>query len=203
MARTGAALVSVTGDANAIVDAANHGDALIVMTALGRYRAGAVRSELAETVLRSGTQPALLIGPHVAIGSDWPTGPLLVCSDGTDFSEAIVEPAAQLAKRLDLATRILLVTDGDPVADCSDAGRRVRSLAGKVESIVGSRVHYDLLHDADVAQAISDHGQWYRASLIAMTTHVRTSVDRLAHGSVAMAVVHRARCPVLVRGPMG
>lgn len=179
-------------------------NALIVMSSHGRSRTGAVLSDLAERVLPKVADPVLLVGPHVTISSDWPAGPLLICSDGTTFSEAIVEPAAHWAKQLGIEPRLLTATDKAPILDCVDLTRPdspMRGLTGLVESILGREVHYDLLHGDEPAAVILDHARWHQASMLALATHGRGGLSRLTKGSVAMRVLRRAACPVLVRGP--
>jgi nucleotide-binding universal stress UspA family protein len=53
------------------------------------------------------------------------------------------------------------------------------------------------------ADEILELGGAQHASLIAMATHGRTGLERVAVGSVTMAVVHRAPLPVLTLRPGG
>ena len=48
------------------------------------------------------------------------------------------------------------------------------------------------------AGALADHADELPAAVMAMSSHARSGVPRLALGSVTMGVVHLAPCPVLV-----
>jgi nucleotide-binding universal stress UspA family protein len=52
--------------------------------------------------------------------------------------------------------------------------------------------------DVDVANKIVEEAEQWPADLIIMGTHGRSGVQRLVLGSVAAAVVHRARVPVML-----
>jgi nucleotide-binding universal stress UspA family protein len=54
------------------------------------------------------------------------------------------------------------------------------------------------LNGRDPAARLMDMAARLPAAAIALTTHGRTGLPRLVLGSVAMEVVHRAPCPVLV-----
>jgi nucleotide-binding universal stress UspA family protein len=55
--------------------------------------------------------------------------------------------------------------------------------------------------DASPAHAVHAHARETRAGLIALATHARHGLERLATGSVAADVVHGAPCPVLLVHP--
>ncbi len=179
-------------------------NALIVMSSPARSRVPGGRTNLADTVLQRVEDPVLLIGPKFAISSDWPSGPVLICSDQTPLSEQIVWPAARWAKALGVEPRLITVTDKTPTlasVDASTAASTMGQLTSMVESVVGRAVNYDLLHGNDPARIIADQAQWQHASLIAMATHGRSGLSRMTMGSIAMSVLHRATCPVLVEKP--
>ena len=79
----------------------------------------------------------------------------------------------------------------------------VHALAESLLSRDGAGINWDVLHRDDASDAIVDYVRDVRASLIAMTTHGRTGLARVALGSVTAAVVHNAPCPVLVVRPDG
>ncbi|MGI9595278.1 MAG: universal stress protein [Acidimicrobiales bacterium] len=182
----------------------HHPDSLVVMGARGRSRAGGLLGELAEDVLHHTGQPIVLVGPHAFVSSDWPRGPLMLCSDGTPFAETMAIPSAAMAKSLGVEPRVVSVTSGPPRGACVDASTptgSMSSLNGLVESIIGREVHCDLLHGTDPAAVIVEHAHWYGASLVALTTHSRTGLPRMRTGSIAMKVINLARCPVLLKNP--
>ena len=63
---------------------------------------------------------------------------------------------------------------------------------------IGAGINWDTLHGDDAADAILGFVATRPSPVIAMTTHGRTGLSRIAAGSVTMSVVHRAPCPVLV-----
>jgi nucleotide-binding universal stress UspA family protein len=63
---------------------------------------------------------------------------------------------------------------------------------------VYARVH---VGTGDVVATILDYAVERESDWIVMATHGRTGFDRLAYGSVAEAVLRRARCPVLTVSP--
>jgi len=54
------------------------------------------------------------------------------------------------------------------------------------------------VHDHHPAAGIVRFAEDRRVSLIVVSTHGRSGLSRVVMGSVAMAVVHTAGCPVLV-----
>jgi nucleotide-binding universal stress UspA family protein len=64
----------------------------------------------------------------------------------------------------------------------------------------GSGIHIDLelVTGGDPAEAITGYANAHDVDLIAVTTHGRTGIRRLALGSVAEAVIRHSRVPVLV-----
>ena len=58
------------------------------------------------------------------------------------------------------------------------------------------------VRDGDAAEEILREAEEAKANLIVIGTHGRTGLGRLLMGSVAEAVLRRARCPVLtVKSP--
>ncbi len=160
----------------------------------------ALLGSVAERLLREVHVPFVLVGPHCATG--WPTGArrLVACVDESSASEAIVEPAAQWAKRLGLEmwlTEVLHPLDlgaaEAPYRFLDTVVERLRpELAGvKVSVSWSDHVPGEILHLADTLDA----------SMIAMGTHGRSGLPRVALGSVTMQVTHRAPCPVLTIRP--
>lgn len=65
----------------------------------------------------------------------------------------------------------------------------------------GVRADWEVLHGTHPAAAIVDHVRHREASLVALSTHDRMGVLRLAIGSVALHVVHDSPTPALVVRP--
>jgi nucleotide-binding universal stress UspA family protein len=178
--------------------AALHPDAVLCMTSHGR---GGLRwamlGSVAESVVAAAPNPVVLVGPRCA--SDWRAGPgpVLLCHDGGELPDAVVDVAAEWAQRLEtdivLATVIhpLDVEDAErPAALFTDAEARIRAHGVAVTHRIEQR-HYPAGVIADVADEL-------HASMIVMAAHERGVVERVLLGSITMGVVNLAACPVLV-----
>lgn len=66
----------------------------------------------------------------------------------------------------------------------------------------GTNVDTSVLLDENPAQAITDFARKHKADLIAMSTHGRSGLNELIHGSVAGAVIKSGVAPVLVLRPV-
>ncbi len=76
-------------------------------------------------------------------------------------------------------------------------------VAGVAETLP-LEVNWDVLHARHPADAIVDLAHGWPVGLLALATHGCSGWSRVTMGSVAMQVVHRAPCPVLlVRPPSG
>ena len=176
---------------------------LIVMGTAARSRGGAVIESVAEAVLEETAAPALLVGPHVAVGDSWPSGDMFICTDGTPESEVIVDDAAKWADALDLRPWVLTSADPDEIptgmgSDFIETGH-VSRVARKIGSLTGREANFDVVHDEDPADGIVRYVGDHPAALIVVATEGRKGWSRLVHGSVAMSIVHDAPCPVLAR----
>lgn len=181
-------------------------DTLVVMATSARNRSAALAGSVADAVLGAITGPALLIGPEAELGEFWPTGAMLVCTDGSDWSEAIIPHAAAVADGAGFDPWFVSVMEPAelPVAVGTVAETNYTArLADDFRSRVAREVNYDVLHGRDPAERIVEYASISSAGMIAMATHGHTGLRRLALGSVAMSVVHDAPCPVLVARPGG
>jgi nucleotide-binding universal stress UspA family protein len=202
--------VRITGNA---VDAlaaewSKYPGALVCMRSVGRSRMAPVLGSFAEGVLYNMYGPVLLVGPHARTDEFRPEGAMVVCSDGSDTAEKILPIAAQWAITLPLEPWIVNVSDpagrwidaelrGDLATDVTLAGH----VAREFEEQIGRAVQHEALHSAHPARAIAAFAEDQKATLIAMSTHGASGIRRVALGSVTMAVVHCAPCPVLVYRP--
>jgi nucleotide-binding universal stress UspA family protein len=192
---------------------------LIVLTThgrgpLSRFWLGSVADEL----LRQATVPLLIHRPS----ADAPPGPdadhrftrILVPLDGSETAEAVLGPAAELARLMDAELTLLRVVEGMPIVSPDgmvyvppaldpelskelvaqardDLGRIAARLSGE-----GRRVDTRVVVQGSAVETILEAAQ--RADLVALATHGRGRVARLFLGSVADKVVRAAPCPVLV-----
>lgn len=187
-------------------------DALLCMATHGRGGLRtAVLGSVAEEVLCRSREPLVLVGP--ACRTTLSTGAqsrLLVCSDGSVFSDTIVPVAASWAARLQLEPWVCEVVapdeevtfPGQPVRNrqVEASSARLDRLTDRLETPT-STARAKVLHGTPVGQSIVGFAAALPASLIAMATHGRTGLARTAMGSVAIEVARHAPCPVLVARP--
>jgi nucleotide-binding universal stress UspA family protein len=186
-------------------------DATLCMATRGRsgIRAAVLGSVANEVVCRT-TQPIVLVGP-------WSTtallpaehGRLLVCSDGSDFSDRIIPTAAEWSERLGLEPWLTEVVrpDEDPEpADRPHPNREVEAATQRLETLATQLgpstpgANIEVLHGAP-GRSIPSLAERLPAALIAMATHGRSGLTQLAMGSVATEIVRHAPCPVLITRP--
>ena len=196
------AVAPVSQEITAAMDASP--STLVVMATSAKNRSAAFAESVADTVLRSSVGPVMLVGPDADIGEFWPSGPMLVCTDGSEWSEAIIPHAAAFANGVGLEPWFVSVTDPAAIPAAVGAGLEANYTARLAEDFrpkVNRQVNFDVLHGTHPADRIVDYAHTNGAGLIAMATHGHTGIRRLAMGSVAMSVVHDAPCPVLVARP--
>lgn len=180
-------------------------DALVCMTTHGRSGAGhALFGSIAEAVVRGLDVPLVLVGPSVRGAGTARFEELIVCLDGSRTAAAILPVAQGFARDLGLAVWLVDVVDPDrrvPADVENDVGASESAPLQRVAHGLHAAdltVNWETLHGRDAATAIVEFAQSRRSPLIAMTTHGRTGLARIAVGSVTMAVVRRSACPVLV-----
>jgi nucleotide-binding universal stress UspA family protein len=178
-------------------------DTVVCMATHGRSGVGhAVLGSVAEAVLRDSGQPLLLVGPTVACaGPALRGGNLLVAVDGSPASEAIIPVAADWARMLELRPWVVeVIPEQRNITDSHERAvesATVRGVARRLDD-VALPAQWEVLHEPEAADALVDYASRLPAVLIAMATHGRTGLGRVALGSVAMQVVQRSPCPVLV-----
>lgn len=185
-------------------------DPAICMSTRGHFDVGhwLFGSTAAELVSRSKI-PMLFVGPAVDIETPPRFDTALICTDGSGFADAILSTASDWTQALNLRPQVVQVLDpevrvkleaaeGDVVESAT-----VYRVADDLSKASDAGVDWDVLHGDDAARAIVDHANDTQPSLIAMATHGRTGWARIAAGSVATAVVHKAPCPVLLVRPDG
>ena len=166
-----------------------------------RGRVGeALLGSVAESLLRDIDHPFVLVGP--ACVAEWPAraSRMLVCLDGSPASEAVLPAAVDWADSLELELWLAEVFHPLDVR----SAREPYQLLDVVEEQLRDRlpvVRACAAWSRDAADEIVHLADVVAASLIAMSTHGRGGLARLALGSTTMAVVHRAPCPVLTVRP--
>ena len=175
---------------------------LVVMSSVGRGRSAAFLGSVAEELVRATFGPIVVVGPDADLDRTL-DGPLVVAVDGSDASESVLPLAGAWGIELGATPWVVTVVDPDEpiardIAETSYPARLARRLTGQTHRVV----EFEVLHHDHPAVALSRYADDVKASFLFASTHGRTGLARMSAGSVAMAVVHRARCPVvLVRPP--
>jgi nucleotide-binding universal stress UspA family protein len=179
---------------------------LVCMSSVGRSRLEPVLGSVAEAVLRDVSTPVLLVGPTVDVAHFVLRGDIEVPVDGSKHSEAVLPIAASWSIVYGLGVRVVTVAPGDPdhrvdrLESWMETGY-VRHVAERIRRDTERRADFDVLHGDDVGERLVDDAGRY-SSLVAMATHGRSGVRRVAAGSVTMHVVHHATVPVLAYRPL-
>lgn len=186
-------------------------DAMLCMATRGRTSLGAaLLGSTAADIVRGSDRPLVLVGPaSQTVLLPGERGHLLVCSDGSGFSNAVVPVAAQWCDRLDLHPWLTEVVGPDedpeparepvPNREVAAATARLGELAAAFTD--PGAVGVEVLHGSP-GQSIPWLAERLPAALIAIATHGRTGLDRVTMGSVATQIVRHAPCPVLVTRPV-
>lgn len=132
---------------------------------------------------------------------------VLIPVDGSELSERILQ---QLRRVLQVAEpEVILLRAIDPWRwnDTEQAARVVRvrdEMLRLWEDLAGRGIEAQcVLRAGDPAEVILKEAEQRGVSLIAMATHGRSGLSRLARGSVAEEVIRRASAPVLLANPEG
>jgi nucleotide-binding universal stress UspA family protein len=188
-----------------LVTAHRHPGSVICMATHGR---GGVREELlgsvAEQVVREAEPPVMLVGPD--IGSEPGAGPTMVVAvDSPATAHSIILPASAIASPLGLRVKAAHVASRAPLPFAPTEG--VPPLQADLDTIEASSKELteigvvgdtELLRGEDPAREIVDLATSLPARYVVVGTHARRGLARVALGSVAMRIVHRCPCPVLV-----
>jgi nucleotide-binding universal stress UspA family protein len=193
---------------------------LIVMTTHGRR--GFERAWLgsvAEEVIRTCPVPVLLVSAR-SEGAAGDFRRIVVPLDGSPLSEGILEHALHLAPLRSSAELVLIdvvqrapshtwLEDG-PIASARAeqiTATRVQEAQQYLDGVArtltaeGARVQTRVRVASDVASAVVDATQAEEADLVALATHGRSGLKRLALGSVAERIVRETTTPILVFRP--
>ena len=187
-----------------LAEAASAPDTLLCLGSHARGPvAEMVMGSVSEDVVRLAHHPVLLVGPHCGPPPERYSS-MLVGLDGSELAERILPTVGQWAPALDLTPCLFQVLPGHVPLEVGE-GDVVES--GYVHTIAnqlgerGIKAEWDVVHHRDPAEVITRFARDDRSSLIALTTHGRSGLRRVALGSVALRVAHHAPCPVLVLRP--
>lgn len=194
-----------------LATAASEPDGLLCMATHGRSGLlSTVLGSVADQVVCRSTRPVVLVGPHCRTALlPAERGRLLICSDGSIFSDSIMPTAAKWCDRLGLEPWLTEVVGPDEDPEPTDhpvPNREVEAARKRLDRLAaGLRTSADdarteVLH-GDPGRSIPWFADRLPAGLIAMATHGRSGLTRVTIGSVATDVVRHAPCPVLIARP--
>ena len=205
-------IVDASGAAEVLLAiAAAEPDGILCMSTRGKggIRAAVLGSVSTKVVCRS-TQPLVLVGPGcrtTLLPAE--RGRLLVCSDGSALSDSIIPTVARWCDRLRLQPWLTEVVGPDENVEPSGEPPRNREVEAASErlDVLATRLHAPnspartrVLHGGP-GRTIPWFAERLPAALIALATHGRSGLTRIAMGSVATEVVRHAPCPVLITRP--
>ncbi len=128
---------------------------------------------------------------------------ILIPLDGSELSERIVPEVLPLLRKQGASVRVLYVQGtgaGIRAYVHDECGRRqIHRVCALLESQGVDAV--PALRAGDPAEQILRFADPTPPALIALSTHGRSGLDRLLHGSVAEEVLRHAGCPVLTANP--
>ena len=199
------------GDAatHIVSHAANSPNALIAMSTHGRSGVSRwVLGSVTDKVLQATTNPLPIIRarPQEGFSADavatrserWPTSihfkNIITPVDGSSLAEQVLPQAAALAKAMNAKVTAVRVasSSSDP-----EAIAYLQTVAEKLKNEGAPDVDERVLH-GNVANAIIDLSHELPESLVAMTSHGRSGVERWVMGSVTDRVVRHSGAPVLI-----
>lgn len=184
----------------------SEGDALVCITS--GCRSGIYQrlfGSMGTDLIQRTKAPFLVVGPRADVDPSWRPERLVVCTDGSDTSRAVVPLAADWLHGLDASCDVLQVFEPadagiirETAGDAIEASV-VRQVAGELGH--GEAVDWDVLHAGSAAHGILDALQGRTNTVVAMATHGRSGLAHVTLGSVTDEVIRRAPCPVLTVRP--
>ncbi len=192
---------------------------LVIMSTHGR--GGVARAWLgsvADGLLRRLAVPLLLVKPSEGTSlpaGDRPFTRMLLPLDGSRASEAVLDPALELAAVMGAEVRLLIVvptapgavaalTGGEGAGSTASDGSRgaADAYVQRLRDVVARRglaVEARAVVHASPAGGILEEATTHGCGVIAMATHGRGGAARLLLGSVADKVIRGSPLPVLVQ----
>ena len=189
---------------------------LIAMSTHGRTGIElALLGSVADKVVRNARSPVFIVPSKVMTKTAHTPRAIVLPLDGTTLAETALPVARQFAKDTGAVIHLLRVIEfqdsedelvaDETAIDLNEAKGQpvVRQAVCYLERIqlqlqlagVVSRCH---TMEGDPAEAIIRIARAEDADLIAMSTHGRSGVERIVHGSVVSQVIGNAMCPLLL-----
>lgn len=175
---------------------------MVVMSSHGHGRSAAVLGSVTDELLRRTYGPIIVVGPHTSPTAGALDGAYVVPLDGSPRSEAILPIAGAWTVEFGGTPWVIEVLDtiGAPTGDVFESAYVGRA-AHDMQSLIGHEVEFETLHGERPSRVIVDFADRLGASLLFLTTHGRSGLDRLRLGSVAAEIVRHATCPVVLHRP--
>ena len=175
---------------------------MVVMSSHGHGRSAAVVGSTCDAVLRAMFGPVIVVGPGIDDVGGRLDGAYVVPLDGSKLANNVLPIVAAWTTEFQGTPWVIEVGKDWPtyVGDVVDSSF-VSSRALELKRRIHHDVEFEVLHGGHAGRSITDFASEMQASLIFMTTHGRTGLDRLRSGSVAAEVIRHAHCPVVVFRP--
>ena len=159
---------------------------------------GSVTDEL----LRRTYGPIVVVDLHASRTAGELDGAYVVPLDGSQRGEAILPIAGVWTVEFGGTPWLIEVLDtiGAPTGDVFESAYVGRA-AHDMQSLIAHEVEFETLHGERPSRVIVDFADRLGASLVFLTTHGRSGLDRLRLGSVAAEIVRHASCPVVLHRP--
>lgn len=184
--------------------------AMAALTTHGRTAwAEAILGSVAFRVIRESPRPVLVYRPSET-DRDAPKriDTIVAALDGSPLAEKILGYAAQAARALSAKLVLVQVLPAQSaIAQLENFERNdvsesayVHSKSAEIKNRFGVDAQWEVLH-GDPADAISRYVSDNPNTLLAMTTHARSGIERAILGSVTAACVRHATVPLLLYWP--
>ncbi len=195
---------------------------LVIMTTHGR--GGLSRAwigSVADKLIRRVNIPVLLLRPRkgetTRLGPGFELDHIVIPLDGSEESERAIEPALALGNLtwarytlLQVVSPFMLIaaSEAAPPQQQEEHYAELRANAARYLNRVAERLRAEghlvdtaVVIQPQLAAGIIEQAVWTEASLIAMATHGRSGLQRLALGSVADKVMRGSTVPLLLLRP--
>jgi nucleotide-binding universal stress UspA family protein len=184
--------------------------AIAALTTHGRSAwVEAILGSVALRVIRDAKRPLIVFRPIDNLGeAPKKISTIALALDGSRFSEKMiaygVKAAQVLSARLNLIQALPVHPNMAPFtahqkSDILESSYLHRQ-AAHIKAAHGVDAQWEVLH-GDPADAICRYLSGARETILAMTTHAREGIERVALGSVAAACVRQAGVPLLLYWP--
>jgi nucleotide-binding universal stress UspA family protein len=200
----GPAMATGTYVADAVLAEADTDGALVCIASHGHRGLGAaLLGSTAEEILRKSARPVLIVGPRYEAHPLRDDGMIVACVDGSTFAEQALPVAQEWATTLDEHLWFVQVAAPNTDRVPGTASASVNYETSYLRSLAQGdpQIDFDVLHSNHPAHELADLAGRSPVDLLVMATHGRSGWSRLTLGSVAMNVVHRVTCPVLLVRP--